>query len=210
MNKHPEKIFPPLEDVLGYFKYKMRDKELAFTKLQYERRLEMGVELLSEYYNENIDKWAKEVQLEKFLLGNLGAIPIKGKIDKIELLADNYCRVIDYKTGKPDSPHTKENLAPPNDKNEMRGGDYWRQMVFYKLLVEAQPFNKLQVGEGIFEYIEKGKNGAYNHKVIIVPADEQIVKSQMEHTFKKSKASSLMKAAAAKTAIGAILSKAIK
>ena len=187
MNKHPEKIFPQLEDVLGYFKYKMRDKELAFTKLQYERRLEMGVELLSEYYNENIDKWPKEVQLEKFLLGNLGSIPIKGKIDKIELLADNYCRVIDYKTGKPDSPHTKENLAAPNDKNEMRGGDYWRQMVFYKLLVEAQPFNKLQVGEGIFEYIEKGKNGAYNHKVIIVPADEQIVKSQMEHTYQKIK-----------------------
>jgi DNA helicase-2/ATP-dependent DNA helicase PcrA len=54
-------------------------------------------------------------------------------------------------------------------------------------LVEAQPFNKLQVGEGIFEYIEKGKNGAYNHKVIIVPTDEQIVKNQMEHTYQKIK-----------------------
>lgn len=187
MNKHSEKVFPPLDDVLGYFKYKMRDKELAFTKLQYERRLEMGVEILSEYYNENVPKWTKDVQLEKFLLGNIGSIPIKGKIDKIELLPDNYCRVIDYKTGKPDSPHTKENLAPPNDKNDMRGGDYWRQMIFYKLLVEAQPFNKLHVGEGVFEYIEKGKNGAYNHKVIIVPTDEQTVKSQMESSYQKIK-----------------------
>jgi DNA helicase-2/ATP-dependent DNA helicase PcrA len=187
MNKSADKLFPPLEDVLGFFKYKMRDKELAFTKLQYERRLAKGLEILTEYYNDNAQIWAKDVMLEKWLQGNIGYAPIKGKIDKIELLADNFCRVVDYKTGKPESQHTKENLSAPNEKNNMLGGDYWRQMVFYKLLVECQPFNKLKVGEGVFEYIEKGKNGAYDHKIIILPSDELAVKTQIESSYNSIK-----------------------
>lgn len=187
MNKAPDKSFPPLEEVLAYFKYKMRDKELAFTKLQYERRLAKGLEILTEYYNDNVALWAKEVQLEKWFQGNIGIAPIKGKIDKIELLPENQCRVVDYKTGKPDSPHTKENLAPPNEKNNMIGGDYWRQMVFYKLLVECQPFNKLNVQEGVLEYVEKGKSNAYGHKIFILPSDEAVVKSQIETSYTRIK-----------------------
>lgn len=187
MSKSSTKSFPATEDVLNYFRYKMRDKELAFTKLQYERRLEMGIELLTEYYNEHVPVWTKEVQLEKWLVGNIGLAPIKGKIDKIELLSDNDCRVVDYKTGNPDSPKTKENLAPPNAKNEMLGGDYWRQMIFYKLLVECQPFNKLKVGEGVFEYLEKGKKNNNTHKIIIIPSDEETVKKQIESSYKKIK-----------------------
>lgn len=187
MSKSQEKAFPPIEDVLSYFKYKMRDKELAFTKLQFERRTAIGIEILTGYYTDNVQQWTKDVLLEKWFQGNIGIAPIKGKIDKIELLADNHCRVIDYKTGKPDSPHTKENLAAPNAKNEMAGGDYWRQMVFYKLLVECQPFNKLKVGEGVFEYIEKGKSNSYSHKIIILPSDEDIVKAQIESSYRKIK-----------------------
>lgn len=187
MSKSTTKTFPATEDVLSYFRYKMRDKELAFTKLQYDRRLELGVEILTAYYNEHVPIWIKEVQLEKWLQGNIGLAPIKGKIDKIELLSDNDCRVVDYKTGKPDSPHTKENLAPPNEKNEMLGGDYWRQMIFYKLLVECQPFNKLKVGEGVFEYLEKGKANNNSHKIIILPSDEEAVKAQIESSYKKIK-----------------------
>lgn len=187
MNKSPEKQFPLLEDLLGYFKYKMRDKELAFTKIQFERRLNQGVEILTNYYNDNVATWTKQVLLEKFLIANIGAIPIKGKIDKIELLDNNQCKVIDYKTGKANSPHTKANLMPPNEKNEFKGGDYWRQMVFYKLLLEQQPFNKLIVNEGIFEYVEKNENKPYGYKIIILADDELLVRQQIETVYQKIK-----------------------
>lgn len=187
MAKSPDKAFPPIEEVQSYFRYKMRDKELAFTKLQFDRRMTSGIEMLTEYYKDNVEIWAKDVQLEKWLQGSIDAVPIKGKIDKIELLPENYCRVVDYKTGKPDSPHTRENLAAPNAKNNLLGGDYWRQMVFYKLLVECQPYNKLKVGEGVFEYIEKGKASSYSHKIIILPSDEETVKGQIESSYKKIK-----------------------
>ena len=187
MNKSPEKQFPVLDEVLSYFKYKMRDKELAFTKIQFERRLNQGIEILTNYYNDNVASWTKQVLLEQFLTANIGAIPIKGKIDKIELLDNNQCKVIDYKTGKPNSPHTKANLMPPNEKNELKGGDYWRQMVFYKLLLEHQTFNKLHVSEGIFEYVEKNEDKPYGYKIIIVPEDEMIVRQQIETVFHKIK-----------------------
>lgn len=185
MLKTPDKSFPPLEDVLHYFKYKMRDKELAFTKLQYERRLEKGIEILSQYYVDNVNSWSKDVQLEKWLQTSIDKVPIKGKIDKIVLLDNNECSVIDYKTGNPDNKKSKENLASPNESKDGKGGDYWRQMVFYKLLIEGQPFNKLRVVEGLFEYIEKSKSSTYSHKVILFPEDEQKVKEQIVDTYNR-------------------------
>lgn len=187
MSKTPDKSFPPVADVLGYFRYKMHDRELAFTPLQYERRMQKGIELLQEYYTEHVEQWPREVLLEQWFQAIVDGVPVKGKIDKIELQEQGYCRVVDYKTGKPDSPHTRENLSPPSEKNNMLGGDYWRQMVFYKLLVEQQPFNRLQVSEGIFEYLERNKGNSYSHKVIFLPDDEQVVRGQIRSVYERIK-----------------------
>jgi DNA helicase II / ATP-dependent DNA helicase PcrA len=185
MIKEPNKAFPSLEELLSFFRYKMQDKELAFTKLQFERRMEKGIEILTQYYTDNVNIWAKDVLLEAWMQTSIGKVPIKGKVDKIELLQDNECRVVDYKTGNPDNKKTKENLAAPNNNNNFKGGDYWRQMVFYKLLIEGQPFNKLHVGEGVFEYIEKSKSSAYGHKILILPDDEKTVREQIEQAYNK-------------------------
>ncbi|MCC6186566.1 MAG: ATP-dependent helicase, partial [Chitinophagaceae bacterium] len=187
MQKSTDKSFPPIADVLGFFRYKMQGKEIAFTELQYERRLQKGVELLTQYYTDNVATWQRDVQLEAMLQTTIQKVPIKGRIDKIELLAENQCRVVDYKTGNPDQKHTKENLAAPNEANDFKGGNYWRQMVFYKLLIEGQPFNKLQVGEGIFEYLEQNKAGTYTHRIIILPQDEETVKAQIINTYDRIK-----------------------
>ena len=59
-------------------------------------------------------------------------VPIKGKLDKLEFFGKDV-NVVDYKTGDPEK--AKEKLLPPNDKKP-NGGDYWRQAVFYKILVD--------------------------------------------------------------------------
>lgn len=187
MSKHPEKQFPSSEDVVGYFRYKMREKEIAFTPLQYERRLEKGAQVIREYYEHNLGKFSKEVQLEKWLQGNIGNIPIKGKIDKIELLENNTCRVIDYKTGKSNTPRSRENIESPNEKNGMLGGDYWRQMVFYKILMESQPFNRLEVIEGRFDYVEKAETDFKTVIIPILPEDKALVQEQIQDTYVKVK-----------------------
>ena len=111
----------------------------------------------------------------------LDGVPVTAKIDKIEIDGDT-CTVIDYKTGDPDKSATPQ-TAPPNEK-EPNGGDYWRQMVFYKLLLENYEDRRWSVGLGKFDFIQKSKTGEY--KQITVPVfkhDEEVVRAQLKDAY---------------------------
>lgn len=64
-------------------------------------------------------------------LSEVSDIELNGKIDKIEC-EGNIVRLIDYKTG--DAEKARKKLVPPSEKEPL-GGDYWRQAVFYYILV---------------------------------------------------------------------------
>ena len=64
-------------------------------------------------------------------LSEVSDIELNGKIDKIEC-EEGVIRLIDYKTGK--AKNSKDKLVPPSEKEPL-GGDYWRQAVFYYILV---------------------------------------------------------------------------
>ena len=58
-------------------------------------------------------------------------IELNGKIDKIEC-EEGVIRLIDYKTGEAEN--AKKKLVAPSEKEPL-GGNYWRQAVFYYILV---------------------------------------------------------------------------
>ena len=62
---------------------------------------------------------------------DISDVELNGKIDKIEC-EEGVIRLIDYKTGK--AKNAKDKLVPPSEKEPL-GGDYWRQAVFYYILV---------------------------------------------------------------------------
>lgn len=64
-------------------------------------------------------------------LSEVSDIELNGKIDKIEC-EEGVIRLIDYKTGK--AKNAIDKLVPPSEKEPL-GGDYWRQAVFYYILV---------------------------------------------------------------------------
>ena len=64
-------------------------------------------------------------------LSEVSDIELNGKIDKIEW-DGNIVRLVDYKTGNFDK--AKDKLVAPSEKEPL-GGDYWRQAVFYYILV---------------------------------------------------------------------------
>ena len=75
--------------------------------------------------------------------------PLTGKIDRIDMRSMNLYSVIDYKTGKPKS--RNEILGKTADSN----GGIFRQLAFYKLLLEQDPFFKDKKYEhGIIQFIE--------------------------------------------------------
>jgi DNA helicase-2/ATP-dependent DNA helicase PcrA len=176
--------FPTQEEVLAVFKSAMYRESSSFSPVQYERRMEQGTTLLNNYYEDYIDTLVKNVEIEwmvaKYLLDG---VPVTGKIDKIEFDGNN-CTVVDYKTGDPDKASSTTLTAAPNDK-EPNGGDYWRQMVFYKLLIEHQPNINWRVTMGMFDYVEKGRN-SNDYKQIHVPMfqqDEGIVLAQLKDSY---------------------------
>ncbi len=183
MNENEEKSFPAIGEVIQLFRWMMRREESAFTKVQFERRLELGEQLLKEYYEEYIPG-ANKVVLTEFNINQVtvGSVPIKGKLDKIEFDGKN-CVVVDYKTGNPEYSSRKE-LLGPSEANP-HGGNYWRQMVFYKILLENYPAAKgWTMSSGIFDFIEKNKKGEYvRYSIPINTEDVLAVKSQITKVY---------------------------
>lgn len=83
-----------------------------------------------------VEKHLKGIKLGDILnttvdLSDISDVELNGKIDKIEC-EEGVIRLIDYKTGKAEN--AKKKLVAPSEKESL-GGDYWRQAVFYYILV---------------------------------------------------------------------------
>lgn len=193
MTADAQRAFPPLEDVLGSFRYKMRREEGSFTELQFERRMELGARIITEYYQHYLDSFNK-VTLSEYNIGTVvvNGVPIKGKLDKIEFDGKN-CVVVDYKTGNPEYASRKE-LHPPSEGNP-NGGDYWRQMVFYKLLLDNFPAaREWTMTAGMFDFIEKNSKDEFVRFTVPIGAHDvttvrqqikQVYDSIMNHEFEQ-------------------------
>ena len=175
-------VFPSKELLLQYFDTALFFESESFTTAEYDRRKEQGETLLTAYYDKNINVWPTNVEIEwKVSRLMLDGVPVTGKIDKLEF-EGNTCTVIDYKTGSPD--YVGQQVSPPNEKQPY-GGDYWRQMVFYKLIIEAQADKDWRVTMGKFDYVMPSpKTGEYKEvKVPIFQQDELTVRQQVKEAY---------------------------
>jgi DNA helicase-2/ATP-dependent DNA helicase PcrA len=174
--------FPPKENVIAAFKSEMYRELASFTHIQFERRMEQGETILSDYYDHYLPTLHTQVEIEfKIPRYQLDGVPVTGKIDKIEMHGDT-CTVIDYKTGNAEKSASKY-LAPPNEKDPL-GGEYWRQMVFYKLIIENYDDRNWHVNTGKFDYVQKTDKGEFKqYTVPVFEADELIVRHQLKDAY---------------------------
>lgn len=119
-----------LERFMDQFAWHLREKNIL-TDLQRSDLLAHAKESLPFYFTQRL-QWDKPVihALEREYRAMMEGIPIKGKIDRIDRISEQSsdALIIDYKTGRPQAP------------GEIRAGDYFRQLVFYALLIEqAEP-----------------------------------------------------------------------
>ena len=156
MQKHEKQQFSTKEEMIEDFRWYMIRHRENFTKEAFERRMEYGEEVLSNYYEKYINSWNKIVAIERTIKNVVvNGVPIKGKIDKLEFNGKEV-NVVDYKTGDVSSKYTKEKLKPANDKHP-NGGDYWRQAVFYKILVDNYENKQWKVVSTEFDFVEPDK-----------------------------------------------------
>jgi DNA helicase II / ATP-dependent DNA helicase PcrA len=175
--------FPPKEEFIADFEWHMLRHRESFTKEQYTRRFEYGQQVLSDYYDKNIASFNTIVAIERNIRNVVvKAVPLKGKLDKLEFNGKSV-NVVDYKTGDPDKAVAK--LKAPHEKDP-NGGDYWRQAVFYKILVDNYEQKEWKVVSAEFDFIEPDKKKNYRkEKLVINPADITTVTEQIVAVWEK-------------------------
>ena len=175
--------FPELAEFINDFEWYMHRHRESFTREEFNRRKEYGQEVLTNYYNKYLASWNKIVAVERTIRNVVVAgVPLKGKLDKLEFDGKSV-NVVDYKTG--DIEKAKKKLNPPHEEDP-NGGDYWRQAVFYKILVDNYEQKNWQVVSTEFDFIEPDKKKQFRkEKIVIQEADITTVKQQIQTVWKK-------------------------
>ncbi|MCB9447411.1 MAG: ATP-dependent helicase [Flavobacteriales bacterium] len=178
-----KEALPDADFLVDCFRHEMHRHPAAFTTLQFEDRLHQGEDILRRYHAHYSSSWNPVVVTEYHIRQvEIDGVPVNGTLDKIEF-EGNHVNVVDYKTGK--VANGKSKLQSPNDKHP-DGGNYWRQLVFYKLLVDADKRTNWAVQSGEIDFIEPDEKDAFaKEKIFITPADEGIVRAQIKDTYQQ-------------------------
>ena len=177
-------IFSPVIKFIDDFSWYMHINRDAFTPEAFKLKNDYGEKILPAYYNHHINTWSKIVVVEKPLRNIVvQGIPLNGKLDKLEFDGKTV-NVVDYKTGKYEN--AKKKLFAPNEK-EPNGGDYWRQAVFYKILVDNDSTNDWQAVSTEFEFVEPVGDTYKTEKVVVEADDIFEVTKQIVSTWQKIK-----------------------
>ncbi len=175
--------FPGKPEFILDFNWYMNRHRESFTKEQFTRRMEYGEQVLGNYYDQYISGWNKIVAVERTIRNVVvQGVPLKGKLDKLEFDGKEV-NVVDYKTGDIDK--AKDKLKPPHENNP-DGGDYWRQAVFYKILIDHYEQKSWKVVSTEFDFIEPDKKKTYRkEKIVISPEDITTVTQQIKTVWQK-------------------------
>ena len=121
-------------------------------------------------------------------------IPLKGTVDRLDPRPDGLgYNVLDYKTGDPKKAGPKLKAAPYNpaatlagwhQDQKQRGGMYWRQAVFYQLLLKYDAQGRFPPASVSFDFIQVRKKPGQTPEhvrteVTIGPDDEATVLAQI-------------------------------
>lgn len=141
----------------------------------------IGMNALPKYYNQFLREMPQIYGLERKVTARLNEIPLKGKLDRIDIYDPNgkFLHIVDYKTG---TPKTEKKIR------EEFNGSMHRQLVFYKLLIENSPsFVGYEVKECTLEFIGDRDNDPVRLTLQITQEEVKELKKLIEIVWDKIK-----------------------
>jgi DNA helicase-2/ATP-dependent DNA helicase PcrA len=164
-----------VDQLLAYFEIGMNEHSSHFTEKEFEDRMVYGKNIMTGYFEEYFTSMPAKAYETEVPLKNAHyqGIPIKGFIDKVAIF-ENYIEVTDFKTGDYTKSYTKEKLLFPGDKLP-QGGDYWRQIVFYKMLVDNDKTKNWDMRSGWIDFVEPDKASGKYKQVKYAVSQEMIL-----------------------------------
>ncbi|MEP6645970.1 MAG: ATP-dependent DNA helicase [Saprospiraceae bacterium] len=172
------------EYLLWAFDMFMNRNKHKFTKKEFTDQATYGKKVLGQYYDLYATRWSTDVKYAteyRIRDVHIEGVPVTGFIDRLDIRNDDI-RVYDYKTGRADKFYQK--LKRPTD--EAIGGSYWRQMVFYDLLLKKDPRIHKHMSAGIIQALEPDKDGKFIEREIhITDEDREHVTKEIQDTYQK-------------------------
>jgi DNA helicase-2/ATP-dependent DNA helicase PcrA len=174
----------PDEDVLleAFFKHITKERD-GFTDAKFKLIKEYGEQVLKDYRNHYLATWNPIVALEYNMVNiEVDGVPLNGRLDKIEFNGKEAI-VVDYKTGKAENGLKK--LAGPTSRDP-KGKDYWRQMVFYQILMDEDRRKDWKMVGAEMDFIEPDEDQGYVKRQLQISGEDiALVKQQIKDTYEK-------------------------
>jgi DNA helicase-2/ATP-dependent DNA helicase PcrA len=189
-------------ELLRLFDMGMEKYASHFTKQEYENYTAHSRDILPIFYKHHAEKWKslKQTRTEyKISTAAVDGIAVSGIFDRVDI-SEGRIHVTDYKTGNPirgisklraplqdvgdmdslihiDDPEQRE-----KERLKIQGQDYWRQMVFYRMIAEADPWNTHAFGAAYLSFVEPNdRKQILTRSLAIEPKDMEIVKNQLRY-----------------------------
>jgi DNA helicase-2/ATP-dependent DNA helicase PcrA len=180
MQNDPKHEFPPAERLVFLFERDMHRNKKRFEEQRFIQRLSTGKSTLLRFATEQIAYWRKRSKVEfNIRQVELEGAVLNGAIDKIEFLDNGTIRIVDYKTGI----WTSKRTARPNEENPL-GGDYYRQLLFYKILLEQSFIFGEPVSIGAISWVENVKKGNFRtDEITFTPEDTSWMRQLILETW---------------------------
>lgn len=142
----------------------------SITPKEIERYRKRGIDALTGFYNDGMREWNKNYETELEIRGIRinDNLVLTGKIDMIVPLGKGDAfDVYDFKTGKVKSRSQIEGTTKSSD------GNYKRQLIFYKILLDKFRNNFFKMKNGIIEFVEPTEKGIFRQEVFVITKEEQ-------------------------------------
>lgn len=188
------KELPSIDQLLKLTHTELSFNKKKFSSKEYIDALEYLNTIIPKYYDTKKELWSHtNIECEKLFEGTYQGIKLKGYIDKIDHLDASRIVMTDFKTGKYSNTSKYKKFAVPIEKEEYKdienptkeelyGGDYWRQAVFYNILLESID-NKIILDKFVFDFIFPEKDVFYTKEILISKEDINIVSTQIVETY---------------------------
>ncbi len=182
MKSHKKFEWPSSDALARTFTQEMERQRGFFSEHGFAQRLALGKDYLRRIHVEQVPYWRKRAIVERRVdRVELDGIPLTGILDKIEWLDGGLLRIVDYKTGTPDP----KKIAQPTE-DQPYGGDYWRQLAFYQILLEKARLYPETVNKTAISWLAPDKRGAFPiHEISFTQEELHVVEGLIREVYGK-------------------------
>ena len=182
MKSEKQYAWPSIERLWNMFSGEMDHLQHHFSDHSFTQKLALGKEYLRRIHLEQVPYWRKRAVVERQIDNvTFEGVPLTGRLDKIEWIDNNALRILDYKTGKPETAKTN----PPSERQPL-GSDYWRQLAFYHILLENARIYPENVDKTAVSWLEPDNKGSFPiTEISFSPEEIAFVGTLIKDTYAK-------------------------